>query len=239
MKDYILQRKAPGANPDNSLQFSKIDGLCCGDVTETVLCRYEVTIDVTSVTTVDDIRIGGTTYRLDANYAMGYKSGRDGLVQNIKDLVESLGYSSAGITSSISGNNFTISIDYSQLDFNWLESSVREFRPTSCIVYGKNDAACCAARASVAISGTDVIVTPVACKPITNVTINDGGGNVYSGALVNGTFSDATVLNGVVTLDGSSATGQNWSGETTLTITISMAGCADVVQVITLTLVAS
>jgi hypothetical protein len=240
MNGYITKRKTPGANPNNALQFKSLDGICCGDVTQALACRYEITFDVTSLTTVDVVRIGGISYTLDANYAMGYESGREGLLQNLRDLVEELGYSSKdAISGTIDGNSFTIKIDYSQLDFNWLDASAREFIPTDCKTIGKADANCCDARASVEIDGTDVIVTPVACQPITLVTINDGGGNVYSGALVNGTFSDATVLNGVITLDGSSATGQNWNGEVTLTITIATEGCANVVQTITLGLLPS
>lgn len=230
---YIIPRSAPGANPDNALQFSTLHGICCGDATQAVACRYAITFDITSLTTVDQIRIGGTTYTLDDNYAMGYESGRDGLLQAIRDLVEELGYSSRdAIGGTLSGNSFTISIDYSMLDFNWLDASANEFIPTDCMTIGKRDSNCCDARASVEIDGTDVIITPVACQPITLVTINDGGGNVYSGDLTAGTFGDATVAAGVITLDGSLATGQNWNGEVTLTITIATTGCADVVQTI-------
>lgn len=237
---YITKRKASGANPNNALQFKSLDGICCGDTTQAVACRYTIEFDVTSLTLVDQIRIGGNTYTLDANYAMGYESGREGLLQNIRDLVEELGYSSRdAISGTIDGNTFTIEIDYSMLDFNWLDSSSHEFLPTSCKTIGKADANCCDARASVEIDGTDVIVTPVACQPITNVTINDGGGNVYNGDLSDGTSGDATVEDGVITLDGSLATGQNWNGEVTLTITITQTGCDAVTQTIILGLLPS
>ena len=241
MQGYVIPRKSTGSNPTNALQISTLAGICCGDTTQAVACRYEAIIDITSVTAVDQIRIGGTTYTLDANYAMAYESGRDGLLQNIRDLIEELGYSSNNaVSGSLSGNNFTINIDYSMLDFNWLDASANEFTPTACQTIGKADANCCDARASVEIDGTDVIVTPVACQAITLVTINDGGGNVYSGDLTAGTFGDAVVsAAGVITLDGSLATGQNWNGEITLTITIATTGCDDVVQTIILGLLPS
>jgi hypothetical protein len=238
---YIVKRAAPGANPENALQFTTRDGICCGDATSAVACKYSITFDITSLTAVDVIRIGGVSYTLDSNYPMGYADGRNGLLENIRELVESLGYSSKdAITGSLSGNNFTISIDYSMLDFNWLDVATREFTPTACKVIGKKDAACCDARAAFQISGTDVIVTPTGCQTITNLIVNDGGGNIYNGDLSNGTGTDYTVSNGVITFDGSSATGQNWSGETTFTLTFTLAGCASTVtQVIQLTLVAS
>ncbi len=237
---YILKRTAPGANPENALQFKVIDGICCGDVTSTVACKYSIVFDITSLTLVDQIRIDGVTYTLDANYAMAYADGRNGLLENIRELVESLGYSSQdAISGTLSGNNFTISIDYSQLDFNWLDVATREFTPTACMVVGKRDADCCAARASFQISGTSVIVTPVACQTLTNVSINDGGGVIYTGNLANGTGTHYVVSNGVITFDGSSATGENWSGETTFTVTFTMANCPTITQVIQLTLVAS
>lgn len=236
---YIVQRKSPGSNPDNALQIKSQDGICCGDVKQSVACRYSVTIDVTSVTAVDQIRIGGTTYTLDANHAVGYASGRENLLQNIRDLVEELGYSSNdAITGELDGNNFTISIDYSVLDFNWLEASAHEFLPTECKAIGKSDDACCAARTAIEIDGTDVIFTPASCQPITTYTINDGGGNVYSGNLADGSSGDAEVEDGVVTLDGSLASGQNWNGEVTFTITHVMA-CGTVTQTITLGLLPS
>lgn len=238
---YVIPRKATGANPTNALQISTLAGICCGDSTQAVVCRYQAVIDITSVTAVDQIRIGGTTYTLNANHSMTYESGRDGLIQNIRDLIEELGYSSMNaVTGTLSGNNFTIAIDYSALDFNWIEASANEFIPVECVTIGTSDVNCCDARASVEIDGTDVIVTPVACQAITNVAINDGGGNVYDGDLTAGTFGDAVVsAAGVITLDGSLASGQNWNGEITLTITISTDGCDDVVQTIILGLLPS
>lgn len=240
MDGYITRRKSTGANPDNALQFTNLDGICCGDVTQAVVCRYEVTIDITSVTLVDQIRIGGTTYTLDANYAMGYESGREGLLQNIRDLIEELGYTSKdAISGELSGNNFTITADFSQLDFNWLDAAANEFKPTECKLIGKRDANCCDARASVVVDGTDLIVTPIACQPITNVTVNDGGGNVYNGDLSDGTGTDYVVADGVITLDGSSATGQNWNGQITFTITITTTGCSVVTQTLQIGMVPS
>lgn len=241
MTGYIVPRKASGANPDNALQFKTLDGICCGDNTQAVACRYTAVIDITSVTAVDQIRIGGTTHTLDNNYAMAYADGREGLLQNIRDLIESLGYSSKdAVSGSLSGNNFTISIDYSMLDFNWLEASANEFIPTACQTIGKADADCCDARASFEIDGTDLIITPIACQPITNVVVNDGGGDIYDGDLSDQEdTNDVAITGGVITIDGSLANGQNWNGEITFTVTISQDGCDDVTQTIILGMVPS
>lgn len=242
MDGYVLARKAPGANPDNALQFKEIDQLCCGDSAPVVACKYTVVIDSDSVTNVDSIRIAGTTHTLSANHDIRYSSGRDALLQDIKDLVEELGYSTKDailLTWDDDENTITIDVHFSELEFNWLESSANEFLPTECKVVGNALATgCCAAKTAIEINGTDVIFTPTACQPITTYTINDGGGNVYSGDLSDGTPGDATVEDGVVTIDGAVGTGQNWNGEITFTITTVMA-CGTITETITLGLVPS
>lgn len=242
MDGYVLQRKAPGANPANALQFKEIDQLCCGDSAPVVACKYVVTFDTDSVTAVDSIRIAGTTHTLSANHDPRYSSGRDALLQDIKDLVESLGYSTKDafyLTWDDDTNVVTIEVHFSELVFNWLESSANEFLPTECQVVGNALATgCCDAKTAIEIDGTDVIFTPTACAAITSYTINDGGGNVYSGDLSDGSAGDATVADGVVTIDGAVGTGQNWNGEITFTITTVMA-CGTVVETITLGLVPS
>ena len=232
---FILKHNNPDANPLNALKFTNLSGLCCGDKAAAVVCRYTATLgSITGTTAVDQVRIAGTTYNLDGAYLVNQERERDALVANLERLVdETLGYTGKGnITQSFSSGTMTINVDYSDLEFEWLESSATPFVPTACQMIGDVNTGQCDAGASIVVSGENLVVKPYSTGSITNVTINDGGGDVYNGNLANGVSGDATVTTDatgqkVVTINGASD-GENWTGSVTFVVSITQSGCSTV-----------
>jgi hypothetical protein len=216
----ILRRINPKANPNNALQFTSPDAICCGDSSRIVVCKYGVTIDITSVTTVNTIRIAGKTYTLDGTYALAQKRERDALIENIKEVVRNLGFQAEEIAYTLSGNNLTISTPLSNLHFEWLQTSANPFLATLCQVYGENDGKCNEARAEITKVVEALHVFPVSCGTITNVKVNDGSGNIYDGDLTNGAAGVYTVS--VVSGRKRIAFVKDWDGSTTFTVTITL-----------------
>ena len=236
---FILKRNNPDANPNNALKFTNLSGLCCGDKAAAVICRYTATIgSITGTTAVDQVRIDGTTYTLDGAYLVNQERERDALVANLERLVDSLGYNGTGnITASFASSTLTVNVDYSDLEFEWLEADTSPFIPTACQMIGDVNTGQCDAGASIVVSGENLVVKPYSTGTITNVTINDGGGDVYNGDLTLGTTGNATVTQGtdskVITVNGASG-GENWTGTVTFTVTITQSGCSAVTRVIKL-----
>lgn len=228
---FILKRNNPDANPNNALKFTNLSGLCCGDKAAAVICRYTATItSVSGTTAVDQVNIGGTTYTLDGNYLVNQERERDALVANLERLVNSLGYDGTGnIRATLTSTTLTVDIDYSDLEFGWLEADTNPFVPTACQMIGDVNTGQCDAGAAIYKSSTNLIVKPYSTGAITNVTINDGGGAVYNGDLTDGTTGNATVTTDasgqkIITINGASG-GENWSGSITFTVTITQDGC--------------
>lgn len=228
---FILKRNNPDANPNNALKFTNLSGLCCGDKAAAVICRYTATItSVSGTTAVDQVNIGGTTYTLDGAYLVNQERERDALVANLERLVNSLGYDGTGnIRATLTSTTLTVDIDYSDLEFGWLEADTNPFVPTACQMIGDVNTGQCDASAAIYKSSTNLIVKPYSTGAITNVTINDGGGAVYNGDLTDGTTGNATVTTDasgqkIITINGASG-GENWSGSITFTVTITQDGC--------------
>lgn len=227
---FILKRNNPDANSNNALKFNNLSGLCCGDKAAAVICRYTATIaSVSGTTAVDQVRIAGTTYTLDGAYLVNQERERDALVTNLERLVNSLGYDGTGnIRATLTSTTLTVDVDYSDLEFEWLEADTSPFIPTACQMIGDVNTGTCDVGASIVVSGENVVVKPYSAGTITNVTVNDGGGDVYNGNLSLGTTGNATVTQGtdskVITLNGASG-GENWTGTVTFVVTITQSGC--------------
>jgi len=230
----ILQRKNPLASVDNALKFTNLDGICCGDKGAAVVCTYTATLgSINGTTAVSLVNLGGVDHTLDGAYLVNQERERDALVANIEQIIRNLGYDGKGnVTQSFASGTMTITVEYSDLEFGYLGTDATPFIPTACQVIGDvvSFPGVCDAGAAIYKSGTDLIVKPYAPGAITNVTINDGGGAVYNGDLTLGTTGDAEVTAGtdggkVITVDGG-AGGQNWSGSTTFTVTVTQSGCA-------------
>lgn len=236
---FILKRNNPDANPYNALKFNNLSGLCCGDKAAAVICRYTATItSVGASTAVDQVNIAGTTYTLDGAYLVAQERERDALVANLERLVATLGYDGTGnIRATLTSTTLTVDVDYSDLEFNWLEADTNPFIPTACQMIGDVNTGQCDAGASIVVSGENLVVKPYSTGTITNVTIDDGGGAVYNGDLTLGTTGNATVTQGtdskIITVNGASG-GENWTGSVTFTVTITQSGCSAVVRVIKL-----
>lgn len=227
----ILKRLNPNASVDNALKFTNLSGLCCGDKGAAIVCTYTATLgSIISTTAVSQVNINGTTYTLDGAYLVNQERERDALVDNIVKIINELGYDGKGnVTQSFAAGTMTITVEYADLEFGWLSADTTPFVPTACQFIGDIGHDVCDAGAAIYKSGTNLIVKPYATGVITNVNINDGGGAVYNGDLTNGTTGNATVSgttgNKMVTVNGASG-GENWSGSTTFTVTITQSGCA-------------
>lgn len=237
---FILKRNNPNANPNNALKLLELSGLCCGDKKAAVVCRYTATLgSIVGATAVDQVRINGVTYDLDGAYLVNQERERDALVDNIVRIVNTLGYDGTGnITQTFAAGTMTISTDYSDLEFEWLESSATPFVPTVCQMIGDVNTGECEAGASIAVVAETLVVKPYAAGVITNVNINDGGGAVYNGDLTDGVTGNATVTTDatgqkVITVNGASG-GENWTGSVTFVVTITQSGCAVVTRTIIL-----
>lgn len=239
---FILKRNNPDANPNNALKFTNLSGLCCGDKAAAIICRYTATIaSVSGTTAVDQVNIGGTTYTLDGAYLVNQERERDALVANLERLVNSLGYDGTGnIRATLTSTTLTVDVDYSDLEFGWLEADTNPFIPTACQMIGDVNTGQCDAGATAAVVAETVVVKPYSTGTITNVTIDDGGGAVYNGDLTDGVTGNATVTTDatgqkVITLNGA-AGGENWTGTVTFTITITQSGCSVWTRIIKLVL---
>jgi hypothetical protein len=229
----ILKRLNPNASVDNALKFTNLSGLCCGDKGAAVVCTYTATLgSIIGTTAVSSVNINGTTYTLDGAYLVNQERERDALVDNIIRIINDLGYDGKGnVTQSFSAGTMTLTVEYSDLEFGWLSTDATPFIPTACQVIGDPVAfaGTCDAGAAIYKSGTNLIVKPFAAGAVTNVTINDGGGDVYNGDLTNGTTGNATVSgttgSKVITVNGASG-GENWSGTITFTVSVTQSGCA-------------
>lgn len=124
----ILLKKNPTASDNNALNLTEGMGLCCGDSQCFLARKYAVTIDVTSVTAVSSIRIGGQTVALSGSIATNTTAGRALLKAEILAAINSIGYQAkGGIELSLSGNNLTITTDFGTLVFAGLNSSGNAF----------------------------------------------------------------------------------------------------------------
>jgi hypothetical protein len=227
---FILQRSNP-FDPNNALKFTNLSGLCCGDKAAATICRYTATISgIISTTVVNQVNIGGVTHDLDGDYLVNQERERDALIANIERVVNGLGYDGTGnITHTFAAGVLTVSTDYSDLEFGWLESTANPFIPTVCQVIGDIGTSACDAGASIVVVAETLVVKPYSTGTITNVNINDGGGAVYNGDLTNGVTGNATVTTDatgqkVITVNGA-AGGENWTGSVTFVVTITTSGC--------------
>ena len=225
----ILKRLNPKASVDNALKFTNLSGLCCGDKGAAIVCTYTATIaSITATTTVSTVNINGTTYTLDGAYLVNQEREREDLVADIQRVINDLGYDGNGnVIQAFSAGTMTLTVEYADLEFGWVTADTNPFIPTACKFIGDIGHDVCDQGAAIYKSGTNLIVKPYATGVITNVTINDGGGDVYNGNLALGVTGDATVTAGtdggkVITVNG---TAQSWSGSTTMTVTITQSGC--------------
>jgi hypothetical protein len=226
----IQKRKSSLASRTNALQIVELDGLCCDDNVRAILCTYSATIDVTSVTSVDNISIGGTVVNFASAAATGTEAGRALLVEHIKTALHSLGYTTDGIELSLDGDNLTITTAYSQVAFDFIQAGGNAFTKVDCKAVGPLNVSACITDVTYKESTAEAgyfEIKPVAANKITNVVVNDGSGDVFDGPLV---FTDEAVAGNAVSSDGIvylSISGLSLTGATTFTVTITAQGCDD------------
>ena len=130
--------KGGKSDPTMFIPFSPGASLCCGDDgSKTVVKRYGVALDVSSVTTVDDIRIDGVTKAFSAALATDTEAGRAAIVSEIKAYLKSLNYVGGAIFwQLISGTTYMLHIDYTDLLFEWIGASTNQFVPLDAYIAG-------------------------------------------------------------------------------------------------------
>ena len=227
----ILKRLNPKASEDNALKFTNLDGLCCGDKAAAIVCSYTATISgISGTTAVDQVNIGGTTYTLDGAYLVNQERERDALVDNIVRIIRELGYDGKGnVIQSFESSTLTITTEYSDLEFGWLEADTNPFVPTACKFVGEPNTGTCDVGVSLNPGEDDTFVIKIySTGALASATVNDGG-SVYSGNLADGTTGNATVTTEsdgtkVITIDVGSG-GENWAAVITLTVTVTQTAC--------------
>lgn len=130
--------KGQKADPTMFIPFQPGAALCCGDDgSKVIVCRSAVVLDVSSVTSADDIRISGTTYAFSAALATNTAAGREAIVSETKAILKALGYVGGAITwVNVTGNIWMLHVDYSDLKFEWIGASTNEFVPLDCMIQG-------------------------------------------------------------------------------------------------------
>ena len=130
--------KGQKADPTLFIPFQPGAALCCGDDgSKVIVCRNAVSLDITSVTSVDDIRIDGITYSYSAALPTNTAAGRDAIVAETKAILKGLGYVGGAITwINSTGNIWIMHVDYSNLKFEWIGASTNEFVPLDCMIQG-------------------------------------------------------------------------------------------------------
>ena len=231
--DAILRRKNPDANPNNTLQITELAGICCGDVEKALVCKYTVTIATGSLAAASKISIDGTEYGFGSSIDLTTDAGRLLLKAAIKTALASAGYTTDGVDITVSGSNVTITSNYSQAVFNYLQSGTYPFTKVlgadGCKVVGNFNVSVCTAEATISQSGLYVRITPFSSERMTKVTINDGTADRW----------DAAVSNAVGTPTGNTFTGNgsvyllisafSYSGAESFDITVVQEGCDDIV----------
>lgn len=225
----ILKKKNPNSNTENALQILAVDGFCCDDPIKTIVCKYNLVIDITSVTSASLISLGGTEYPFHSGAVpTNTEAGRTALVAEIKAVLTSIGYTNDGIELALNGNNLTIAVWYSQISFDYLEAAGNAFTKAECKVHGDilSGTDCCTTFVYEQ-DADDLIISPVSCMPITNVLVNDGTNDIYNDSLgtiteKQGLNANITSINNQITID---TAGQSYSGAVTFTVTISSQGC--------------
>lgn len=228
----ILKKLNAKASQDNALQLTEFSGLCCGNKVAGVVCQYVATIgSVGSTTAVSSVKIGGVVYTLDGAYLIAQERERNLLIANLEKIVADLGYTGKGnITQSYASTTLTVTVEFSDLEFDYLSADTSPFIPTVCKILGETRTPLCEAQASIVKSGTNLVVKIYNLAPVTNVNINDGGGAIYNGDLTDGTTGNATVTTvagvKIITVNGASG-GENWSGSTTFTTIITLSAACN------------
>lgn len=229
--EAILKRKNADANPNNTLQITELNGICCGDVEKAIVCKYTVTIATGSLAAASKISIDGTEYGFGTSIDLTTDVGRTALKAAIKTALASAGYTTDGVDITASGSNVTITTNYSQATFNYLQSSTYAFSkvPFGCKVVGNFNAKVCTAEATISIASGYVVIVPTSSERMTNVLINDGSADRYDAlpvAAAGSISGNVDSQNGAVYL---SISGLSYTGTKTFTITVSQEGCDDVV----------
>lgn len=134
----IIKRQNPKANPNNALQLTEVDNLCCGDTTSVAVNDYTATLAVTAGTTkVTAIRLGGTTFTFDGSYDPTQKRERDAIVAEIKKAIVSKGYTAnEGITVNMVSTNLVVVLKKSALVADWLNTSGTAFVASNAATIG-------------------------------------------------------------------------------------------------------
>jgi hypothetical protein len=235
MESIILKHPNPRANPKNALQFTELDRICCDGKKNAIVCRYKATItSVGSTTAVSTISIGGTAYTLPGSYLVAQERYRNELQQAIVDLVQkTLGYTADGnIFVSYSGTTLTIETDFSNISFDYVNTSATPFVPYVCKFIGEIDASTCAAAVAVtaqsAASGS-LVLDVYSSTTISNISITDGTSSAFNNNPASGNADNTVVTRNA---DGSwhlvvtgGAGGALWENDVTITVTLTLVGC--------------
>lgn len=167
----ILKLKNPKSNPNNMLQITEIDGLCCGDKNCALVKKYKATIDTSTVTSLSGISLGGIEYGFGTSIDTTSASGLAMLEEKINEQIAKAGYAADGVTYTLDGNTLVIQTYYSQISFDFVNSS-----PTASTAFEVTDAmtigdmmncSCCDATAVPAL-------VPPTCFAATTVYAGDG-----------------------------------------------------------------
>ena len=232
----ILLRNNPEANPNNALQITRADGICCGDETPVIICDYAVTFATGTLTAITQIRIDGTTYVFSQSCATGTTAGRAALKVEIQAALKAAGYTQDGVLITVSGSDCTITLAASAAVFEWVQSNTYPFIKSNCQAYGDFKGGNCefTVFSNRATTG-DFVITPIGTDTITNILVNDGTTDLYDGPLVYGAGTDAAnwSANGTILISITAAAYDNVT--ITFTVTATFATCdtltATVVQV--------
>lgn len=137
----IIKRLNPKANPNNALQLTQIDNLCCDDTTSVSVSDYTATVAVTAGTTkISAVRLGGTTYTFGNDYDPTQLSGREGIKAGIKASLISAGYTTEGISVEMVSTNLVVILPASSIVANGLNSSGNAFTASNTRTLGFTNA---------------------------------------------------------------------------------------------------
>lgn len=207
----ILKNKNPKVRQNELLTISTADGICCGDHRCAVLRKYRVVFDRTSVTSISNVVLGGVTYNFSAAILTADETGLAAIVEAIEKAIHQAGYSSGTLLYSVSGNNVTMTTDYSMLVFNSLQGV--SFEKYGAKIHGDSyNCDCCDAdvNISVVLPTNYAIASPYGANTQT-VQIRSDTGKVLASWTSDGSADGSEFNAGGVAATALDAAGLSWT----------------------------
>lgn len=209
----------PAQYEGNTLMLPVPEAGQVGTNTKKVVQKFRAAWDISTMTAIDRIVIGGVTYNFTASRATTTEAGKAGILSEIDTIITGLiGVNNGKSVISVSGNQAYINTDYCELKLQQIGVSgdLKAFVPVKAKLLGIEDSTDagfeCHVKLNTAGTHYEVRLKPVAGKSISDFTVDyNGGTDEYTAAWPKPTAyslpAGSTIENGYLKFDVLKATG--------------------------------